>query len=534
MATSVDGMPATAGHRSHEGEAMKLRSVVAGLSAAVAGVAAFDRAQRRQAIWRNFPVIGHGRNLVQLVGPEMRQYWFARDNEEKPFNRDQRTWVAESAERRNNYFGFGTDEDLEASPNWLIFKQAAFPLSAVPKGYDALPGAKVLGGARRRRYAFRPTSVFNASAMSYGSLSGPAVEAINRGAKLAGCWQNTGEGGLSEHHRHGGDLVFQIGTGYFGCRDAAGRFDLDRLLELVASAPVRAIEVKLSQGAKPGLGGVLPAAKVTPEIARLRGVPVGVDCVSPAAHSAFTDVSSLLDFVETLAEATGLPVGVKSAVGELRFWQALARAMAHDQGRGVDFITVDGGEGGTGAAPLVFTDHVALPLKIALSRVFAIFAEPGIDDRVTFIASGKLGFPDAALLAFSLGADLVNVGREAMLSIGCIQARKCHTGRCPVGVATQSPYLAGGLDPTLKRVRFANYLSTLRHETLMLTRACGEVHPALVSSEHLEILDGRFGSSSVRELFGYQPEWGLPDEAAARTIRDVMHQLESGTRPPVP
>lgn len=508
-----------------------MRSAAAVVVSAVAGLAAFDRIQRRQAVWRNYPVIGHGRNLVQLVGPEMRQYWFARDDEEKPFNRDQRTWVATSAERRNNYFGFGTDEDLESSPNWLVFRQAAFPLPTVPAGFDALPGAKVLGGPRQRRRAFRPASVFNVSAMSFGSLSGRAVEALNRGAGLAGCWQNTGEGGLAEHHRHGGDLVFQIGTGYFGCRDASGNFDLARLVDLVASAPVKAIEVKLSQGAKPGLGGVLPAAKVSPEIARLRGVDVGADCVSPAAHTAFGDVSSLLDFVETVAEATGVPVGIKSAVGELGFWRSLARAMADDPGRGVDFITVDGGEGGTGAAPLVFADHVALPLKIALSKVFAVFADLGIDDRVTFVASGKLGFPDAALLAFSLGADLVNVGREAMLSIGCIQARKCHTGRCPVGVATQSSYRASGLDPALKSVRFANYLSTLRHETLMVTRACGEVHPAFVSAEHLEILDGRFGSSSVCELFGYKPEWGLPSKDAGLAIRALMRELETSRRP---
>jgi hypothetical protein len=515
-------------HRWHaHGHSRKLdmkRGLVAGLipAAALASLAAYDRLQRRHAIWRNFPVIGHGRNLVELVGPEMRQYWFARDNEEKPFNRDQRSWVYRAAKEENTYFGFGTEEDLEASPNWLIIKQAAFPLPALPKADDRLPGAKVLGGPRGRAKAFRPASAINASAMSYGSLSGPAIEAINRGAKLAGCWQNTGEGGLADHHRRGGDLVFQIGTGYFGCRDRDGRFQLGRLVDLVSSAPVRAIEIKLSQGAKPGLGGVLPAAKVTPEIAAMRGVDVGKDCISPATHSVFHDVPSMLDFVETLAEATGLPIGIKSAVGELGFWKDLAGAMADDPGRGVDFVTVDGGEGGTGAAPLVFADHVALPLKIALARVFATFAEAGIDDRVTFMASGKLGFPEAALLAFALGADLVNVGREAMLSIGCIQAQKCHTGRCPVGVATQSPYLAAGLDPTLKSVRFANYVAALRHEILSLSRACGELHPALVSAEHLEILDGRFGAASVSELFGYRSKWGVPGPDGRAALEALM------------
>lgn len=500
------------------------RGLFAGLvpAASIAALAAYDRLQHRHTIWRNFPVIGHGRNLVELVGPEMRQYWFARDNEERPFNRDQRSWVYRAAKAENTYFGFGTDEELETTPNWLIVNQAAFPLPAPPADANRLPGAKILGGPRGRAKAFRPASIVNASAMSYGSLSAPAVEAINRGAKLAGCWQNTGEGSLADHHRHGGDLVFQLGTGYFGCRDSQGRFDLGRLVDLVASAPVRAIEVKLSQGAKPGLGGVLPAAKVTPTIAAIRGVEAGKDCVSPAGHSAFSDVSSLLDFCETLAEVTGLPVGIKAAVGDLGFFEDLAGTMAADPRRGVDFITVDGGEGGTGAAPLVFADHVALPLKIALARVFTTFAEAGIDDRVTFIASGKLGFPDAALLAFALGADLVNVGREAMLSIGCIQAQKCHTGRCPVGVATQSPYLAAGLDPARKSVRFANYVCALRHELLSLAHACGEPHPALVPTGRLEILDGHLGAIRVDELFGYKPDWGAPEPGHRSTVEALM------------
>jgi glutamate synthase domain-containing protein 2 len=492
-----------------------------GLVVVAAFVVVYDILQRRHSILRNFPLIGHLRFLLEAIGPELRQYIVTDNDEERPFSRDQRAWVYRSAKRENNYVGFGTDNDLDSSANYIVVKQATFPLEAVAGVGDALPCAKVLGGPRGRRLAFRPASVVNASGMSFGSLSGPAVEAINRGAAIAGCWQNTGEGGLSTHHRHGGDLVFQIGTGYFGCRDAQGRFDLARLVDLVAANPVRAIEIKLSQGAKPGLGGVLPGAKVSREIAAIRGVPVGVTCVSPSRHAAFSDVDSMLDFVERVADATGLPVGIKSAVGEGGFWEVLAEEMAQG-GRAVDFINVDGGEGGTGAAPVVFSDHVALPFKVGFPRVYRLFAERDVAGDVVFAGAGRLGFPEAALFAFALGCDLVNVGREAMLSVGCVQAQRCHTGRCPTGVATQSRWLTRGLDPTLKSVRFANYIDTLRHELLQLSLACGVAHPALVGADRVEVLDGRYGSVAARELFCYQPDWGLPRPSDQVAITALM------------
>jgi glutamate synthase domain-containing protein 2 len=487
----------------------------------VVGVVVYDLVQRQHSILRNFPLVGHLRFFLEAVGPELRQYIVTSNDSERPFSRDQRAWVYRSAKHENNYIGFGTDNDLDASSNYLVVKQATFPLEAAAGAGDALPCAKVLGGARDRRLAFRPASVVNASGMSFGSLSGPAIEAISRGAALAGCWQNTGEGGLSRHHQHGGDLVFQVGTGYFGCRDAKGMFDLGRLVDLVAANPVRAIEIKLSQGAKPGLGGVLPAAKVSSEIAAIRGVPVGVTCISPSRHSAFSDVDSMLDFVEGVADATGLPVGIKSAVGEGGFWEVLADEMARG-GRAVDFINIDGGEGGTGAAPLAFADHVALPFKAGFARVYRLFAERDVAGDVVFAGAGRLGFPDAALFAFALGCDLVNVGREAMLSVGCVQAQRCHTGRCPTGVATQSRWLTRGLDPELKSVRFANYIDTLRHELLQLSLACGVAHPALVGAERVEVLDGRYGSVAARELFGYEPDWGLPRPADQVAITALM------------
>jgi glutamate synthase domain-containing protein 2 len=295
---------------------------------------------------------------------------------------------------------------------------------------------------------------------------------------------------------------------------------MERFAESVASAPVRAIEIKLSQGAKPGLGGLLPAAKVTPEIARIRGVPVGRDVVSPAAHTAFSDVSSLLDFIERLADATGLPVGIKSAVGEMGFWHELARQM-RQSGRAPDFVTIDGGEGGTGAAPLVFSDHVALPWKLGFSSVYRVLAEEGVHEDLVFIGSGKLGFPETAILALAMGADLINVAREAMLAIGCIQAQRCHTGHCPTGVATQNRWLMRGLDPSLKAARLANYLVTMRKELLHVAHACAARHPALVPLDAIDIIEGLV-RRPAREVFDYQPGWGLPPDDDVAAITSLM------------
>ena len=338
------------------------------------------------------------------------------------------------------------------------------------------------------------------------------------------------------HHRHGGELVFQIGTAYFGCRDAEGRFDLDRLKDLVAGAPVRALEIKLSQGAKPGLGGVLPGAKVSAEIAAARGVREGVDCVSPSRHAEFSDPDSLLDSVELLATETGLPVGIKSAVGDMAFWDELAELMA-GTGRGVDFVTVDGGEGGTGAAPLIFTDSVSLPFQLGFARVYATFARRGLHEQVAFIGAGKLGLPDNAIVAFALGCDMVNVAREPMLAIGCIQAQKCHTDTCPTGVATQNAWLSHGLDPALKSVRAANYIATLRRDLMKVAEACGVEHPGLIDTGSVEILDGRTASTPLRDVYRYQPDWGLPSAADRAEIIRVMTAEApqgGGAAPPSP
>ncbi|MCZ6834744.1 MAG: FMN-binding glutamate synthase family protein [Planctomycetota bacterium] len=500
--------------------------VLVGLGA----LAYYDLTQKQHAILRNFPIIGHFRYWLEAVGPELRQYIVTDNNEERPFSRDQRRWVYASSKKQNNYFGFGTDNELEQSPNYLIIRHVAFPLHDCHEGepgYDPsyrVPCAKIMGGHRKRDKAFRPESIVNISAMSYGSLSHAAIEALNRGCKTAGCLHNTGEGGVSKHHMHGGELIWQLGTGYFGCRDARGDFDLAKFKHVVEQNEIRAIEIKMSQGAKPGLGGVLPSVKITHELAEIRGIPMGQDCLSPSSHSAFSDEDSLLDFVEHLAAETGLPVGIKSAVGEIGFWQRMADLML-DGKRGVDFIAIDGGEGGTGAAPLVFSDHVAFPYKIGFTKVFAEFAKRKIDQNVVFIGSGRLGFPDAALFAIGLGADLINVAREAMMAIGCIQAQKCHTNHCPTGVATQNEWLVRGLDPTNKATRLANYILTLRKELLRLSRACGVVHPALIRHEHFNILNEQFGTMGIDELFGYEQNWGLPSDDQQRDISTIMQEL---------
>jgi glutamate synthase domain-containing protein 2 len=511
-----------------------------GAAAAIAAAAARDLMQRDHALLRNFPVLGHARYLLESIGPELRQYLVAGNNEERPFTRDQRRWVYASAKKQNNYFGFGTDNDIEYTAGYPVINHRTFgraiPPSSPQAGHEvSLPSAKVLGAARNRPGAFRPHSVVNISAMSFGSLSGNAIAALNAGAQLADCLHNTGEGGISPYHRKGGELIFQLGTAYFGCRDEHGRFDLARLKDLVANAPVRALEIKLSQGAKPGLGGLLPAAKVSEEISVTRGIPVGKDCVSPSRHAEFDDTDSLLDWVELLAAETGLPVGIKSAVGDMVFWDELTSLMA-DTGRGVDFVTIDGGEGGTGAAPLIFTDTVSLPFQLGFARVYKTFAMRGLQEDVTFIGAGKLWLPDNAIVAFALGCDMVNVAREAMLAIGCIQAQKCHTDTCPTGVATQNQWLAHGLDPQLKSVRLANYVKTLRRDLVKVAEACGVEHPGLIDADVVEILDGRTASTPLRDVYEYEPGWGLPSPADREAIIALMTATEDqgSSAPPSP
>jgi len=368
-------------------------------------LALYDVFSKKHTIKSNFPIIGRIRYFLEKIGPELRQYLVAHNREEGPFDRVFRSYIYASAKGENNLTGFGSDADFNKNGHFFI-KPSAFPTKH-REHIKEVPCAKIIGKNRRKPY--RPESIINISAMSYGSLGKRATEANNRGAELSGAYHNTGEGGYSpKYHGTGADVVFHIGTGYFGCgitdKDGHRQFSMDMLKKLVDDNPnIKMIELKLSQGAKPGKGGILPAKKVTKEIAEIRGVEVGKSVYSPAYHSAFEGVDGLIKFVEEVARTTGLPVGIKSAVGQMDFWEELAKRMKETRW-GPDFIAIDGGEGGTGAAPASFADNMALPLKEGFSSVYKIFKEYKIVDKVTWVASGKLGHPARAAVAFAMGS----------------------------------------------------------------------------------------------------------------------------------
>jgi glutamate synthase domain-containing protein 2 len=465
--------------------------------------------QRAHTLSHNFPIVGHLRYLFESIGPEMRQYFVANNREELPFNRIERSWIYASAKKENNYEGFGTDRDIYAHQHIFVKNQ----MMAYKVGQDHpntkdktfLPCAKVIGAYNKRNKPYRPASAINVSAMSFGSLSAAAVEALNLGVAKANAYHNTGEGGLSPYHQKGGDVIFHFGTGYFGVRSKGGNFSMEKLKILVDENPcIKAIEIKLSQGAKPGKGGVLPGAKITSEIAEIRGVEVGKDVLSPATHKAFGTVPELLLLIEDIAEQTGLPVGIKSAIGKLDQWEELANLMV-ETGKGPDFITVDGGEGGTGAAPPSFADHVSLPWVYGFSSLYKLFLNKNLTDRIVFIGSGKLGFPAKAAMAFALGTDCINVAREAMMSIGCIQAQICHTNRCPSGVATQNKWLQAGISVPLKSDRLAQYFKTFRKELVEITHAAGYEHPCEFTMDDIQVnVDDDFLHSDLQATYGYE------------------------------
>ena len=479
-------------------------AVITVLVSLIVLVVLYDMFQKKHAILRNFPLLGHFRYWLEQLGPELRQYLVANDKEERPFSRNERRWIYATAKGENNNFGFGTSEDLHQS-GYVIIKHAAFPHTPGKAHGDGADEAclKVIGLSHNRDRPYRPPSMVNISAMSYGSLGRNAIASLNQGAKQANCFHNTGEGGVSEHHLHGADLVWQLGTGYYGARQSNGRLCYETLRDKVRRhSEIKAIELKLSQGAKPGKGGILPASKVTSEIARIRGIEEGQSCISPSAHPEFNTVDGLIDCVEKMASCTGLPVGVKSAVGQIAFWRELAVRMK-ERGCGPDFICIDGGEGGTGAAPLVFSDHVSLPIFEAFPRVYQIFQEESVAQGVVWIGAGKLGLPDRAIQAFAMGCDSIQIAREAMLAIGCIQAQECHTGRCPSGVATHNAWLQRGLVVDDKSERFARFISGFRQELLSLSHAAGYSHPGYFRSRDLEICTGVNQFTNFADILGY-------------------------------
>jgi glutamate synthase domain-containing protein 2 len=489
-------------------------------------VAIFDIFNRKHIILRNFPVVGHFRYWLESIGPELRQYIVANNREELPFNRIERGWIYASAKNENNYEGFGTDRDIYSNQYFFI-NNAMMPYKVekdhvTDKEPSFLPCAKVMGAYHNRCRPYRPASVINISAMSYGSLSAKAIDAMNNGAKKVHAYHNTGEGGLSPYHKRGADVVFHFGTGYFGVRDDEGNFSMEKLVKLVNDHPqVRAIEVKLSQGAKPGKGGVLPGSKITQEISDIRNVPLGKDVLSPPTHSAFLGIEGLVNFVEEIADATGLPVGIKAAIGKLEQWEELADLM-HKTGKGPDFITVDGGEGGTGAAPPSFADHVSLPWVYGFSHLYQVFQKRNMTENIVFIASGKLGFPAKAAMAFSMGADVINVAREAMISIGCIQAQACHNNTCPTGIATQNKWLQRGIVIPEKAERLASYFKKFNKELLEITHAAGYEHPALFTMQDVDVSIGDHNVVQTLEFTYKYQKTPVPFQSMQH-LKDCLH-----------
>lgn len=469
----------------------------------------YDFIQGKRPVLRNFPLVGHLRYLLIEIGPELRQYIVANNREERPFNRSEREWIEEAGDGKDNYFSFGTDDEIY-NQGFVFIKNTAVAYgdpNFIREGVyqdTVIPCAKVFGEWRDRREKYQAQSLINISGMSFGALGGRAVTALNRGAKIAGCYQSTGEGGLSDYHKQGADLMFQIGTGCFGVQDEHGNFSMERLIQLVEENPqVKLIEVKMSQGAKPGKGGLLPGEKVTPEIARIRGTKPGETVISPTKHSTFSTPAELIDWVEELAEKTGKPVGIKSAIGHTAWFRELASEM-NRTGKGPDFITIDGGEGGTGAAPLSFTDHVALPFKVGFSRIYKIFLQEGMADKVVWIGAGKLGFPNRAVVAFAMGADLIQVAREALIGIGCIQSQKCHTNNCPTGITTHKWWLEKGIDPDTQAKRLVRYIHSFHNELAELTHAAGYAHPSQFKMSDIEVSTGTDSTISLRDKYEYE------------------------------
>ena len=475
-----------------------------------------DLRQTQRSVLRNYPVLGHMRYWLEFIRPEIRQYFIESDNEAAPFSRQQRSLVYQRAKGDPDKRPFGTQVDVHAEGHeWINH-------SLAPTTLDSHDFRVLIGGPN----CLQPysASVFNISAMSFGALSANAILALNGGARKGGFMHDTGEGSISAYHRsHGGDLVWEIGSGYFGCRDAQGRFSEEKFVANATSPQVRLIEIKLSQGAKPGHGGVLPGPKVTPEIAETRGVAVGEDCVSPAAHTEFGTPVELLLFLSRLRRLSGgKPVGFKLCIGHPWEWFAICKAML-ETGLTPDFIVVDGAEGGTGAAPLEFSDHVGAPLQEGLLLVHNTLVGLNLRDRIRLGASGKIVSAFDIARAMALGADWCNSARGFMFALGCIQAQHCHTGACPTGVATQDPQRQQALVVPDKIERVARYHRNTLHALQELVQAAGLHHPGEITAAHIV---RRVANDQVR-LLRNQLCFLEPGEllAAARGEGDWPHNV---------
>jgi glutamate synthase domain-containing protein 2 len=456
-----------------------------------------DRNQRHHAVRRNFPVVGRLRYGLEHLGPFLRQYLYDTDRDRFPFNRAERSWVYRAAKNLDNTVAFGSTLNI-ARPGTVIFANAPFPLLAP----DALPPQPLQIGPYCDQ-PYTPRSLFNISGMSYGAISKPAVQALSHGAAKAGCWLTTGEGGLSPYHLEGGcDIVMQIGTAKYGVRNVDGSLSDNRLREIAALPQVKMFELKLSQGAKPGKGGLLPGSKVTPEVAAIRGIPVGQDSVSPNGHPELRNTDDLLDMLGHIRRITGKPVGCKLVLGEPAWIDELcARVKQRGLEWAPDFITLDGGDGGTGAAPETLLDRVGLPLRESLPLLVDRLAAHGLRERIRVICAGKLINPAQVAWALCMGADFVNSARGFMFALGCIQAMHCNRNNCPTGITTHDPRLQRGLDVAVKAERVHHYAVNMVKEVEVVAHACGVREPHALRRHHVRVVVDGGRTRRLDELF---------------------------------
>lgn len=456
-----------------------------------------DVSQTKHAVRRNYPVIGHLRYFFEYLGIFFRQYFFAMEREELPFNREQRNWVYRAAKNIDNTVPFGSTRDLRPAGT-VLFANTAFPMLEE----DLLPVRPLTIGPDCAK-PYTTASFFNISAMSFGAISKPAVQALSNGARLAGCWLNTGEGGLTPWHLEGGaDIVFQIGTAKYGVCEKVGLLDDASLAAVAAHEQVRMFEIKLSQGAKPGKGGLLPGAKITPEIAAIRGIPAGRDSISPNRHLEVADVGQLLDFIGRVRSVTGKPTGIKTAVGDTAWIDDLcAEINRRGAAAAPDFITVDSADGGSGAAPASLMDFVGLTIQESLPLIVDKLLEYGLRDRVKVIASGKLINPGQVAWALCAGADFTVSARGFMFALGCIHSLQCDRNTCPTGITTHKTRLQAGLDPQHKAIRVKNYAVNLAHGVGMIAHSCGLSEPRQLRRQHCRIVQPGGRSVTLDQLY---------------------------------
>lgn len=485
------------------------------------GLYFYDKFQKNHAVLRNFPIIGHFRYITEDLGVYLRQYWFEGDREELPFNRAQRSWVYRAAKDLNNTISFGSTRDLKPTGT-VLFVDAPFPVL-----HKDIAETRPITVGPQCKYPYVAKSVFNISAMSYGALSKNAVMALSHGAKMAGCWLNTGEGGISPYHLEGGaDLIAQIGTAKYGFRTLDGKLSEQRLKEVSEMSQVAMFEVKLSQGAKPGKGGLLPAIKVNEEIAAIRGIPIHQDSISPNRHPEIANASQLIDFIKFVRDITGKPTGFKIALGGFEWLDELCMEILK---RGAeyapDFITVDGAGGGTGAAPMSLMDYMGIPITEALPVLVDTLIEYGLRDRIKIIASAKMITPADVAWALCTGADFVNSARGFLFSMGCIQAMRCHLNTCPTGITSNDPRYTYGLDPTNKAVRVYHYAKNMEHEIGVISHSCGVREPRELNRSHARIITSNGLSVAMVTMYPNK----IPGSKATRYYNqtNTFHKKES-------